>query len=472
MATDKQAYTGSFRCRVRIRGRLCCALLVLCPMFALPAWALPGVATPDRPDPVAPAPTPTAAAELLREEARAVDARIEAALSRRLSLVPGLEQVHASATAGVVTLNGEVTDQPDRALAERIARAIAEVVEVRNRITLSTDLRLRLEPAWNSARARMQQLLSSLPLVAVALAIVWLFAWVGRWLSRRERLFRRVRRNPFLASLLQQAVRASLLLVGMLIALDLLGATALVGAILGTAGLIGLVLGFAFRDLAENYIASVLLSLRQPFVPNDHVVIDGNEGRVVSLNSRATILMTLEGNHLRLPNALVFKSVMLNYTRNPKRQFHFTVGIGTGEDLAEAQRIGVSTLSGMRGVLDEPEPAAAITQLADSAVTVRFFAWIDQRSTSWLKARSEAMRLVKQALDDAGIDMPEPIHRVQLSRAGGRRPPDRPAPRAHAAGGSQTDVSASDDLEQQIEAERADPQGALRDLLDPNAERE
>src|SRR3546814_6600583 len=66
--------------------------------------------------------------------------------------------------------------------------------------------------------------------------------------------------------------------------------------------------------------SDLMLSLRQPFRANDHVVIEGHEGRVVRLTSRATILMTLEGNHLRIPNSTVFKAVILNYTRNPERR--------------------------------------------------------------------------------------------------------------------------------------------------------
>ena len=86
-------------------------------------------------------------------------------------------------------------------------------------------------------------------------------------------------------------------------------------------------LGFAFRDIAENYIAGVLLSLRRPFAPGEHVVIDNREGKVVALTSRATILMTLDGNELRLPNAMVFKAVVLNYSKNPQRRFDFTITI-------------------------------------------------------------------------------------------------------------------------------------------------
>ena len=108
--------------------------------------------------------------------------------------------------------------------------------------------------------------------------------------------------NAFLRETAQQLVRIAVLLAGAPLALEILDATALVAALLGTAGLFGLVLGFAFWDLAENAIASLLLSLRRPFAPNDLVSIEGREGHVVRLTSRATVLLTIEGNHVRIPN--------------------------------------------------------------------------------------------------------------------------------------------------------------------------
>jgi len=81
-------------------------------------------------------------------------------------------------------------------------------------------------------------------------------------------------------------VAGQLAVLGLVLALNLLGATALVGAVLGSAGVIGLVAGFAFKDIAENYMAGILLSLRRPFAPDDHLVVDRFEGKVIALTSR------------------------------------------------------------------------------------------------------------------------------------------------------------------------------------------
>jgi small conductance mechanosensitive channel len=173
--------------------------------------------------------------------------------------------------------------------------------------------------------------------------------------------------------------------LGILMALEIMQATALVGAVLGTTGVLGVALGFAFKGILENYLAGILMSVRQPFSPRDHVVINGNEGIVVALTSRATVLMTLDGNHLRIPNALVFGSVTLNYTRNPSRRFDFEIGVGVNEDLIRAQSLGIDELMQIEGVMANPPPRALITALGDSNVQLSFLGWVDQRAHEFLQ---------------------------------------------------------------------------------------
>src|SRR5690606_21293403 len=151
------------------------------------------------------------------------------------------------------------------------------------------------------------RLLAGAPLLLLALLVATAGWLIGGWLSRRALLARLSSQNPFLRDLTRTTVRWIVFGIALLIALEVMDATALVGAVLGTAGVMGVALGFAFKDTLENYLAGILMSLRQPFAPRDHVVIDGNEGLIVAMTSRATILMTPDGNHLRLPNALVFR---------------------------------------------------------------------------------------------------------------------------------------------------------------------
>jgi len=413
-----------------------------------------------------------------QEVARAAgdDVRIATQVAARLARQDGLGEVITAVNGGVVTLTGTTLDDADRKLAESIASSVEGVISVQQEIALNASLQERVSPALEQAQEKLLRLVAAVPLLLVATGMVVGFAWFGRWLAGRLYLLRWGSENPYLDSLLRRGVRLAMLLVGVLIALDLLGATALVGAVLGSAGVLGIMLGFAFRDIAENHLAGVLLSLRRPFAPGDHIMLDGHEGKVISLNSRATILMTMDGNHLRLPNAMVFKGVLLNYTRNPLRRLKFTLGIGTGEDLTAVRRLGVETLRRIPAIATEPEPRATIQSVGDSSVLIDFFAWVDQREVDFLMTRSEAIRQVKCAIEDEGMDMPEPIYRVQLTSAareselgvGVAARPRSSKPRLSDEG--QPDLSVNHDLDVQVARERATQDG--QDLLQHPAPQE
>lgn len=413
----------------------------------------------------APAPADPALVRRAARNTEQGDARILADLTARLGRNPAFADVQPAVQAGVARLAGSVDDNDTRQLATKLASAVDGVVAVENELTLRTRFGVRLADTLQIARDRLARTVALAPLLLMALLIVWLANLAGRWLSNHLRLMRLDSHNPYLGTLMRRAVRAACALGGVLIALDLLQATALVTAVLGSAGVVGIVLGFAFRDMAENYLSGILLSLRRPFEPGDQVRIDSHEGRVVSLSTRNTVLMTPDGNELRLPNATVFKAVLLNFTHNPRRRFNFQLNVGSAEDLRAAQELGVATLAAMQGVLADPAPSAAIDSVGDSSVAITYNAWVNQRETDFTKARSEGIRLVKLALEQAGMDLPEPIYRVQLTGAvpqpAAAKPSAAPAPTAddavnpHAVVRSQGDVSPNDELDAQIAQERA-----------------
>lgn len=351
----------------------------------------------------------------------ATDPQPDEAIARRLREVlanlEGLEEVRVEVDAGVVRLSGEALSSESRQQAEDLAKRVEGVVTVENAITEERSVERRLKPAIDKLRDRIFGLITYLPILGIA-SVIMLFFWfaaklIGAWTA----LFEKLSRNEFLRELLRQAVRGLVLVIGLLVTLDFLGATAVVGTVLGAAGIVGLAVGFAFRDTIENYVASILLSLRQPFAPNDHVVIEGHEGRIVRLTSRATILLSFNGNHIRIPNAKVFQGIIVNFTRNPERRFEFLVAIDSGTSLSLAQTVAVTALERTRGVLSEPAPQCLVDKLGDWNVLLRIGGWVDQRGNDFLKVRSEAIRHLKKAFEDANIGMPEPIYRLHLRRA-------------------------------------------------------
>ncbi len=405
-------------------------------------------------------PQPSPAAPTVDAE---VDPHKDDAIAERLrstyATVDGLAPVDVRVNAGVVVLTGEVSAQALRQQAGRLARNIRGVAEVENRIEVAQDLEGRLAPALKRLGEVWRGFLRLSPVLLVGLAIMALAVVAGRWLGRRKGLYRRISDNAFIASLLAQVVQFAVLLIGAALTLLLLDATGLVNTLLGAAGILGLALGFALRDTAENYIASILLSLRRPFEPYDYVRIENQEGIVVRLTSRATVLLTLDGNQVRIPNATVFKGLIVNFTRQPQRRFTFQLGIAPDEDLGRAQLTAVDALAGVDGVLSDPPPVALYESVGDSAVVLTVAGWMDQSSHDFLRVRSEAIRVVLTKMGAAGVDLPEPT--VRLRRAPS---PGRPSVDATPAIATGRDRS----LNRVVEQER----NRTQDILEPDGREE
>lgn len=338
--------------------------------------------------------------------------------------IPGLETVEVEVEAGVVALRGTVLTAWDRMLADSLARQAGGVYYVDNRIVEETSLELRIRSVFRDLREKVFAGLAYLPLLLVAGAVVTAFFYLGLVVSRWKAPFGRLSRNPFLQNLLRQVAAGGVGFIGILLALELLGITALVGAVLGAAGVAGIAIGFAFRNIAENYLAGIILSLRQPFAPDDQILVEGQEGKVIRLTSRETFLMTLDGNHVRIPNAVIFNSIIQNLTQNPLRRFRFDLSVAQSEDLVRVHQIATETLTAMPAVLDVPPPQAITTEVGDSAVSIGFFGWVDQTKVSFDKVRSEAIRLTKGALDTAGVAMPPPEYGLRMLDGGGAKAPE------------------------------------------------
>lgn len=230
----------------------------------------------------------------------------------------------------------------------------------------------------------------------------------------------------------------SRVLLGLYLVLQVAGLTRLAITLLGGTGIVGIVIGFAFRDIAENFLASVLLSVQRPFYTKDWIEVAGYSGIVQQMNTRSTVLMTLEGNHIQIPNAIVFKNTITNYTANPNRRSDFVVGIDYNASVMQVQAIIDQVLKQHPAVLKKPDPLVLVDTLGAATVNLRIYFWYDATQYAPIKVRSSLMRLTKRALTDAGISMPDEArevifpHGVPLVQAQpSQEPPVLPPPVAH-----------------------------------------
>ncbi len=346
---------------------------------------------------------------------------------------------------GVVFMSGEAVREGHRDWATRLARNTEGVVAVVNTMHVRPRSMWDLSETWVDIRTLAREAIRQSPLVLLALVLL-----VASWLvaSTSSRVFRAAMRrrwtNGLLRTMVGNAIGVLVFILGLYFVLRISGLTRLAVTVLGGTGLFGLVVGFAFRDIAENFLASLLMSIQRPFLTGDLIEVVGIRGYVQQVNSRSTILMTFDGNHVQIPNATVYKEKITNFWANPQMRCSFPVGIGYDDAVSKAQEVGVRVLRGHPAVLDEPEPAVLVESLGAATVNLRFWFWINVRTHSEIKVRSALLRLSKRAFQEAGISMPDeareivfphgvPVKMVQET-PGSREGTGQPGPsKAHAS---------------------------------------
>lgn len=355
-----------------------------------------------------------AAGPIAVESTTSDDLAIQTRISEILDELDGFEDVTVSVREGVVRLEGTTPSSVERGQLQQLVTRIDGVVTVQNDVTETAEISRRINPALDRFQERFAQLVAFLPLALIGVAVFTVIVAAGFLIASRRQPWDRLAPNAFIAELYRQIVRIVFSVLALVVALDVVNAAALLSTILGAAGIVGLALGFAVRDTVENYIASVLLSIRQPFRPNDVVEINGDQGKVIRLTSRATILLSFDGNHIRIPNATVYKSRIVNFSLNRERRFLFDILISRDADLQMARELIEATVTSLPFTLETPAAATWIETLEPAGARLSVAGWIDQSETSILLAKGEAIRQVKLALQRAGVAITDATQVVSL----------------------------------------------------------
>ena len=314
---------------------------------------------------------------------------------------------------GVVFLNGQVESEELKKWAGDLARNTQGVVAVANRMEVLDPPVWDFRPVSRGLLILWRDFIRSLPFIMFGLLILALSVGAGMLVTGGSRAFLRRRiRTKLLQNVIARGAGGLVLLCGAYLILRASGLTQLALTLVGGTGLIGLVVGIAFREITENFLASIFLSMQRPFETGDLVEVSGETGYVQQLNMRTTILMTLDGNLVQIPNANVYKYNLRNFTTTSNRREDFVVGIGYDDAIDEAQEIARKVLADHPAVLNDPEPSVLVDSLGRSTVDLRVYFWLNGVEHSWLKVRSSVIRLVKRTFQKHGISMPDEAREV------------------------------------------------------------
>jgi len=187
-----------------------------------------------------------------------------------------------------------------------------------------------------------------------------------------------------------------------------------VTSLLAGLGILGFTIGFALQDIARNFIAGLLILLRDPFSVGDAVEVAGHAGSVVEITMRDTVLKTWDGILEIIPNLDVYSNPIVNYSELPLRRRTVAIGLGYGEDVARAKQLILGVIQDTEGVVDEPAPELLTEEFGDATLNLAARFWINQDSHSIFGVQSDVVDAINDLAERENIDMPYPTQTVRL----------------------------------------------------------
>ena len=178
-------------------------------------------------------------------------------------------------------------------------------------------------------------------------------------------------------------------------------------AVIGAAGL---AIGLALQGTLSNVAAGVMIIFFRPIKLGDFVDVGGVLGTVKEITLNFTELASPDNVQIIIPNAKVWGNVITNYSIYNTRRAEWYFGVGYGANLADAEQIIRDTiLADPRSHLT-PEPFVQVNNLNASSVDFLVRVWCDR--TDYFAYQADMKRVVKEALDAGGIDIPFPTRTI------------------------------------------------------------
>lgn len=260
-----------------------------------------------------------------------------------------------------------------------------------------------------------------LPNLTVAIVLIVLFSVAARFTSKLLRdVLRKTLDSQQIADLLASIFKVCFMLSGIFICLDFIGLKGTVTSLLAGAGIIGLAIGFAFQDMTENLIAGIAMGIRKPFRAGDIIESQGVFGTVKNINLRNTIVETFYGQMEIVPNKVLFRQVLTNYTIYGERRLEVPVGISYADDPDEAAGIIVKAINQCDFVIKKEETEVFAEKFGSSSVDLLVWFWIRYPGEAgFMTARHKAITTIKRALESADILIPFPIRTLDFGPKGG-----------------------------------------------------
>lgn len=252
-------------------------------------------------------------------------------------------------------------------------------------------------------------LIASLPSLAIGVVILfvtWLVAKIAVRITGR--ISGRANLRESLQALIQTVTRVGVWVIGLMVAATVVLPGLDPSGLVAGLGLGTVAIGFAFQDIFENFLAGVLIMLRESMEIGDLIEVEGVMGKVEHISLRETHLRQLTNELTIMPNSMLFKNPVKILTDAHVRRDELMVGVSYDTDLDQALEVIRGALDGIEAIDTERPMSVFAWSYGASSVDFLVQWWSDARPRDRRETKSEVVRKIKKALDDAGIEIPFP----------------------------------------------------------------
>ncbi|UYZ58358.1 mechanosensitive ion channel family protein [Hymenobacter latericus] len=287
-----------------------------------------------------------------------------------------------------------------------------------------TEFERALDLLYNKLLVWFRQLVVMLPNLLIAALLLALTFLVARLVQRAtQRLLPRFSASATLNSLTGTLAYMATLLVGVFFVLEVLNLQKTVTSLLAGVGILGLALGFAFQDIAANFISGIIIALQRPFNVGDVVESNTFFGYVERISLRTTDIRQTTGELVRVPNRKVFENPLINFTENTMRRIDLDCIVAYGSNLRQVQTVVREAVATVPHVIEGRPIEVMFSSFADRGITFEVRFWVPyRRQVDYIGARSEAILRINEAFNAHRIEIPLPRQMVYMQPADDNSP--------------------------------------------------
>ncbi|MEJ2670737.1 MAG: mechanosensitive ion channel [Deltaproteobacteria bacterium] len=261
------------------------------------------------------------------------------------------------------------------------------------------------------------QMIPNLVVAAIILVIFWIVGVMAARLTKHGVL--RVSSHVHMAKLFSRLARLAILAVGIILALDILNLEKGVASMLAGIGIIGIGIGFASKDIAANFMSGIMLTFSRPFKTDDLIHTGDFRGYVEAINMRSTVCRSLTGETVIIPNEKILNNPIINFTKTGSRRVDLRCGVSYGNDLQKAEDLAIQAVEALELRIPQRPVELFYEEFGSSSINFILRFWTKSDQKTYLKARSQAIKAIKQAFNENNITIPFPIRTLDFGIVGG-----------------------------------------------------